>query len=260
MIHYKSKEEIELIRNSSLLVSNTIAVMGKAIQPGVTTLDLDRIGETYINDHKGIPAFKGYRGFPNAACISVNDGVVHGIPNKKELKEGDIISVDVGVIIDGYYGDSAYTFTIGEVASEYMHMIEVTKEALYKGIEQVEKGKRLGDVMFAIQDHVENKNNYHIVRDLVGHGIGKDLHEEPEVPNFGRRGHGIKMEEGLVIAIEPMVNYSTRAVYLHEDEWTVLTADAKPSAHFEHTVAIGHDGVEVLTSFEVIEDAIATKA
>ena len=258
MIHYKSKEEIELIRDSSLLVSDAIAEVGKAIRPGIDTISLDKIAETYIRDNGGVPAFLDYKGFPNSTCISVNEAVVHGIPDKNELKDGDIVSIDIGVVKNKFFGDSAYTFTVGEVSEEILHMIETTKVALQKGIEQVQVGKRLGDVMFAIQEHVEINNNYHVVRDLVGHGIGRDLHEEPEVPNFGKKGQGILIKEGLVIAIEPMVNFGSSSVGLAEDDWTILTVDRKPSAHFEHTVAVGENGVEVLTSFDVIEESVTT--
>lgn len=258
MIHYKSKEEIELIRDSSLLVSEAIAEVGKEIRPGIDTLSLDNIAETYIRDNGGVPAFLDYKGFPNSVCISVNEAVVHGIPDKTELKDGDIVSIDIGVVMNGFFGDSAYTFTVGEVSEEYLHLIETTKVALQKGIGQVQIGKRLGDVMFAIQEHVEINNDYHVVRDLVGHGIGRDLHEEPEVPNFGKKGQGIMIKEGLVIAIEPMVNFGSSNVGLAEDDWTILTVDRKPSAHFEHTVAVGENGVEVLTSFDVIEEIVTT--
>ena len=200
MIYYKTQDEIELIRQSSLLVSKTLAEVGKVIRPGISTKALDKLVETFIRDNGGIPAFKNYRGFPNATCISVNEQVVHGIPGKRELKNGDIVSVDVGVLMNDFYGDSAYTFAIGEVKNEYLKLIEVTKEALHLGIQQAVMGNRLGDIMFAIQNHVENKNNFYVVRDLVGHGIGKDLHEDPEVPNYGKRGHGIMLKKGLVLA------------------------------------------------------------
>lgn len=255
MIYLKTKEEIELIRESSLLVSKTLAEVSKYIRPGVTTLELDKKAEEFINDNGGIAAFKGYNGFPNTLCISCNAEVVHGIPGKKILTEGDIISVDCGVLKNGFYGDSAYTFPVGEVKPEILKLLAVTKESLLKGIEKCVSGQRLGDISFAVQEHAE-KNGFSVVRELVGHGIGKSLHEKPEVPNYGTRGSGVVLKEGLVIAIEPMINMGKRNVVTDRDGWTIRTADNMPSAHFEHTVAIGKDKVDVLSSFVYIEEAL----
>lgn len=252
MLLLKSKEEIELIRISSLLVGKTLAEVAKHIKPGVTTLELDKVAEEFIRDNKATPAFKGYHEFPNTLCISVNKAVVHGIPGKTELKEGDIVSVDCGVLMNDYYGDSAYTFAVGEIKPEVQKLLKVTKESLYKGIEMVVAGKRLGDVSEAIQSHAES-NGFSVVRELVGHGIGKSLHESPEVPNYGKKGSGMKMQEGLVIAIEPMINLGKKGVRHESDGWTIVTADGLPSAHFEHTVALVNGKAEILSTFEYIE-------
>lgn len=253
MIFYKTRDEIELIRESSLLVAKALGEVGKHIKPGVSTLKLDKITEAFISDHGGIPAFKNYRGFPNSICISINEEVVHGIPGKRVLKEGDLVSIDVGVLMDGFYGDSAYTFSVGEVDGQLAKLMKVTMESLYKGIEQAVAGKRLGDISYAIQECVEIKNDFYVVRDLVGHGIGKRLHEEPEVPNYGTQGQGIKLQEGLVLAIEPMVNVQTKNVLQTTDGWTIITADRLASAHFEHTIAIQKGKADILTSFDFIE-------
>ncbi|MEI6522310.1 MAG: type I methionyl aminopeptidase [Bacteroidota bacterium] len=255
MIYYKTKEEIELIRESSLLVGKTIAEVAKSIKPGVTTLQLDSIAEQFIKDHNAKPSFLGYSGFPNSLCISVNDVVVHGIPSKYVIKEGDIISVDCGVFKNGFHGDSAYSFAVGEVGEDKRKLLAVTLESLLKGIEKVKVGNRIGDVSFAVQQHAE-ANGYGVVRELVGHGLGKDLHEKPEVPNFGKQGRGQKILEGLVIAIEPMINMGTKNVVHENDGWTIRTQDRKVSAHFEHTVAVTSNGVDVLSSFEEIEKVI----
>ena len=255
MIYYKTKEEIELIRESSLLVGKTIAEVAKSIKPGVTTLQLDSIAEQFIKDHNAMPSFLGYSGFPNSLCISVNDVVVHGIPSKYVIKEGDIISVDCGVFKNGFHGDSAYSFAVGEVGEDKRKLLAVTLESLLKGIEKVKVGNRIGDVSFAVQQHAEI-NGYGVVRELVGHGLGKDLHEKPEVPNFGKQGRGQKILEGLVIAIEPMINMGTKNVVHENDGWTIRTQDRKVSAHFEHTVAVTSSGVDVLSSFEEIEKVI----
>jgi len=255
MIYYKTKEEIELIRESSLLVGKTIAEVAKSIKPGVTTLQLDSIAEQFIKDHNAKPSFLGYSGFPNSLCISVNDVVVHGIPSKYVIKEGDIISVDCGVFKNGFHGDSAYSFAVGEVGEDKRKLLAVTLESLLKGIEKVKVGNRIGDVSFAVQQHAE-ANGYGVVRELVGHGLGKDLHEKPEVPNFGKQGRGQKILEGLVIAIEPMINMGTKNVVHENDGWTIRTQDRKVSAHFEHTVAVTSTGVDVLSSFEEIEKVI----
>jgi len=255
MIHYKSKAEIELMRESSLLVSETLAVVAALIKPGVTTLQLDKIAEEFIKDNKASASFKGYHGFPFTCCISVNDAVVHGFPTTKELVSGDIVSVDVGVFKNGFHGDSAYTFGLGEITEEIKQLMRVTKESLYKGIEKAVHGNRVGDIAFAIQDHTEKKHGYGVVRDLVGHGLGRSLHEEPQVPNFGKRGTGAKLKEGMVIAIEPMINLGTKDVYHDKDGWTILTADKKPSAHYEHDVCIQRGKADILSSFTEIEAA-----
>ena len=255
MIYYKTAEEIEQIRNSSLLVARTLAEVAKNINPGVTSLQLDKIAEEFIKDNGGIPAFKGYGGFPNSLCISPNEQVVHGIPDNRPYVDGDIISVDCGVLMNGFYGDSAYTFSIGEISNETMQLMKVTKESLYRGIGVALPGKRLQDISYEIQTYCE-KNGYSVVRELVGHGIGKNLHEAPEVPNFGKRGSGIKLQVGLVIAIEPMINMGKRNIVHGKDGWTIKTSDNKPSAHYEHTIAIKDGNADILSSFEYVEDVL----
>jgi len=258
MIHYKTKEEIELIRLSSLLVGRTLAAVASEIKPGVTTAAIDKIAETFIMDHGGKPAFKGYRGFPGTLCVSPNAQVVHGIPGKYELRDGDIISVDCGVVMNGFYGDSAFTFPVGEVKPETMKLLRVTKESLYKGIAKAVAGGRLGDISEAVQSHAES-NGFSVVRDLVGHGVGKNLHEEPEVPNYGRKGSGPKLAEGLVIAIEPMINMGKKSIHQERDGWTITTSDGLPSAHYEHTIAIREGKADILSSFVEIEQALKGK-
>lgn len=254
MIHYKSKEEIELLRVANQLVGKTHGEVSKMIKAGITTADIDKVVEEFIMDNGGVPAFKGYHGFPASACISVNEAVVHGIPGAQVLKEGDVVSVDIGTIVKGWVGDSAYTYTIGEVSDEDKRLLEVTKASLYKGIEAAKIGNRIGDIGHAIQSYVEGEHGMHIVRDLVGHGVGTSLHEDPEVPNYGRRGNGFKLQEGLVIAIEPMVNLGTRRVVQDRDGWTIISADRSNSAHFEHTIAITKDGPEILSTFDFVEN------
>lgn len=258
-IYYKSPEEVELIRESSLLVSKTLAEVAKMIAPGVTTLALDKLAYEFIKDHGAIPAFLNYGGFPNSLCISPNDQVVHGFPNDYVIKEGDLISVDCGVIKNDYFGDSAYTFSIGEVDAEKQKLTKVTQECLNLAIEKAVVGMRIGDVAFAVQNHAES-NGFGVVRELVGHGVGVKLHEKPEVPNYGKRGSGIKLEEGMVIAIEPMINAGTAAVKFWNDGWTVTTRDNKPSAHFEHTVAIKKGKADVLSTFSLIEEVLDKKS
>lgn len=257
-LYYKTKEEIELIRESSLLVGKALAEVAKIIKPGITTLSLDKIAEEFIYDNNAVPAFKGYNGFPNTLCISINSHVVHGIPSKYELKEGDIVSVDCGVVKNKYFGDSAYTFTIGEVKPEVLNLLKITKESLYKAIEKAIVGNRLGDISEAVQTHAES-NHFSVVRELVGHGIGQNLHEAPEVPNYGKKGSGLKLQEGLVIAIEPMINLGKKAIIQEKDGWTIRTADNLPSAHFEHTITIGKEKADVLSTFEYIEEALSKK-
>lgn len=257
-IYYKSPEEIELIRESSLLVSKTLAEVAKIIAPGVTTLALDKLAFEFIKDHGAIPAFLNYGGFPNSLCISPNEQVVHGFPNDYIIKEGDLISVDCGVIKNNFFGDSAYTFSIGEVDSEKQKLTKVTQECLALAIEKAVVGMRIGDVAFAVQNHAET-NGFGVVRELVGHGVGVKLHEKPEVPNYGKRGSGIKLEEGMVIAIEPMINAGKAGVKFWSDGWTVTTVDNKPSAHFEHTVAVKKGKADVLSTFSLIEEVLKEK-
>lgn len=258
MIHYKTSEEIELIRRSCLLVSKTHAHVAALLRPGMTGKQLDTEAEALIRDHGAIPAFKGYRGtFPATLCVSVNAVVVHGIPDDQPFQPGDVVSVDCGVLWDGYYGDAAYTYMIGEVAPDVRRLLEVTRESLYRGIREARVGNRIGDIGFAIQEHAEREHGFGVVRELVGHGLGRQLHEEPEVPNYGKRGRGPLIKEGLVIAIEPMVNMGTRQVRQMPDGWTVMTRDRQPSAHFEHTIAVTAKGPEPLSDHKIIELAIA---
>lgn len=254
MIRYKTNEEIEAIRQSNLLVSATLAMLASELKPGISTGYLDTLAETFIRDHKAKPAFKGYGGFPASACISVNEEVVHGIPlQDDELVDGDIVSIDIGVDLNGYIGDSAYTFALGEIPLEIKQLLKVTKESLYKGIEKAIVGNRLGDISWAVQEHTEVKYKYGVVRELTGHGVGIKLHEGPEVPNYGKKGNGLKLQEGLVIAIEPMINLGKRDIYCADDNWTIITNDGKPSAHFEHSIAVRKQQADILSSFVEIE-------
>jgi methionyl aminopeptidase len=246
------------MRVANHVVGAVLAEVAKHIQPGITTLQLDKIAEEFIRDQGGIPLFKGYRGFPNALCISINDHVVHGIPGSYQLKDGDIVSVDCGVKKNGYCGDSAYTFEVGEVAPEVKKLLQTTKEALYCGISNAVEGKRIGDVAHSIQAYCESKG-YSVVRELVGHGIGREMHEAPEVPNYGKKGYGILLKNGMCIAIEPMINMGTKNVRFEKDGWTVRTRDGKPSAHFEHTVAIRPGKADILSTFEYIDQVLQKK-
>lgn len=255
MIHYKSKAEIELIRESCALVEKALALVASAITPGGTTLRLNQLAEQLILDNKALPSFKGYHDYPFASCISVNDAVVHGFPTNREIKEGDLISVDVGAFKNGFHGDSAYTFAVGNVSDEIRQLMRVTKDSLYKGIEKAVHGGRVGDIGFAIQQYTEREHGYGVVRDLVGHGLGRKLHEDPQVPNYGKRGIGAKLKEGMVIAIEPMINMGTKDVFHAEDGWTILTQDGKPAAHYEHTICIQKGRADILSSFTAIEAA-----
>ena len=255
MIDYKTEEEIELQRESSLLVGKTLAEVAKIIRPGVTTMDLDKIAEEFIRDNGASPGFKGYNGFPNSLCTSVNEQVVHGIPNTKPLKEGDIVSVDCGVYKNEFFGDSAYTFAVGEVSAEIQQLLDVTKQSLLLGLEKAIVGNKIGDIGSTIQQYSESFG-YGVVRELVGHGLGRSLHEAPEVPNYGRRNSGLKLKEGLVLAIEPMINLGVKEVKQLNDGWTIVTADGKPSAHFEHDVAIRKGKAEVLSTFKYIEEVL----
>ncbi len=257
-VYYKTAEEIELIRKSSLLVSETLAEVAKIIEPGVKTIQLDKLAETFIRDNGGIPAFLNYNGFPYSLCISPNDQVVHGFPGDYELKDGDVISVDCGVILNRFFGDSAYTFAVGQIDQETESLLQITKQSLDKAIEKSVSGLRIGDISYAVQEHAE-KHGYGVVKELVGHGVGFKLHEKPEVPNYGKRGSGIKLEEGMVLAIEPMINMGKAAVKFWKDGWTVSTVDGKPSAHFEHTVAIKKGKADVLSTFELIEEVLKQK-
>ncbi len=258
MIYYKTEEEIELLRESSLLVGKTLAEVAKLIEPGVKTIKLDQVAEEFIRDNGAKPGFKGYNGFPYTLCISVNENVVHGFPSERELKDGDIVSVDCGTIKNGFYGDSAYTFAVGDVKEEVLMLMKRTKESLYRGIENAVAGKRIGDIGYAIQNYVESFG-YSVVRDLVGHGLGRNLHEKPEVPNFGRRGRGTKLKENLVIAIEPMINLGTKRVVQEKDGWTIRTADRQPSAHYEHDVVVRKGKAEILSTFDYIEEVLNNK-
>lgn len=258
MIFYKTKEEIELLSKSNELVSLTHAALVPFLKPGVKTIELDQIAEQFIRDNGGIPGFLNYNGFPNTLCISVNEQVVHGIPGKYELQDGDVVSVDCGVLMNGFYGDSAYTFEIGEVKPEVKKLLQVTKESLFKGIEMAVKGNRIGDISYAVQFHAES-NGFSVVRELIGHGVGRNLHEAPEVPNYGKRGRGPLIQEGLVIAIEPMINLGRKDVVQKNDGWTILTRDGKPSAHFEHTIAIVDGKAQILSNFAVIESLLNKK-
>jgi methionyl aminopeptidase len=255
MIVVKSKEDIELMRQSALVVSKTLGEVAKAIKPGVTTLQLDKIAEEHIRDLGAIPGFLGLYDFPNTLCMSPNAQVVHGVPNNKPLIEGDIISVDCGAILNDYYGDHAYTFAIGEINAETKKLLEVTKESLYAGIREFKLGNRVGDVGFAIQQYCESQG-YGVVRELVGHGLGKKMHEDPEMPNYGKRGRGKKFIEGMVVAIEPMINMGTQRIKQHADGWTITTLDNKPSAHFEHDVALVEGKPELLSTFGYIYEAL----
>ncbi|MBN8784148.1 MAG: type I methionyl aminopeptidase [Sphingobacteriales bacterium SCN 48-20] len=255
MIIVKTNDQVELMRKSALLVSQTLATIAADLKPGVTTLSIDKkIGE-YIHDHKAIPSFLNYHGYPFNSCISVNDVVVHGFPNTRELRENDIVTIDIGVILDGWHGDHAYTFAIGEPAREVLSLIRITKESLYKGIEKAVAGNRTGDIGFAIQEHTERKHGYGVVRELVGHGLGRSLHEDPQVPNYGKRGSGAKLREGIVIAIEPMINMGKKDVYTEADGWTVRTLDGKPSVHFEHDVCVRKGKADILSNYAPIEAA-----
>ena len=255
MMKLKTAEEIELMRQSALLVSSTLAEVAKVLKPGITTLAIDKLIADIIRDHGATPSFLNYHGYPFNSCISVNDVVVHGFPNKNELKEGDLVSVDVGVYKNGFHGDHAYTFLIGKPQDEVLQLVKITKESLYKGIEKAVSGNRVGDISYAIQEHTEKKHGYGVVRELVGHGLGRTMHEDPQVPNYGRKGNGPVMKEGLVLAIEPMINLGTKEVYTEKDGWTVRTGDGKPSVHFEHDVCIKKGTADILSNYAPIEAA-----
>lgn len=255
MVFIKTEEEIEILKKSNLLVSATHAQLAKEIKEGISTIRLDKIAEEFIRDNGGIPGFLSYKGYPNTLCVSVNEVVVHGIPGDRMLKDGDIVSIDCGVIIEGFYGDSCYTFMVGNVNQEVKNLVYTTKECLLKGIEKAIDGNYLGDIGFEIQKHAENRG-YSVVRELVGHGIGKNLHEAPEVPNYGKKGRGMRLKAGMVLAIEPMINMGRKEIIQLSDGWTIKTRDGKPSAHFEHSVVVRNEKVEILSDFSLIEKEI----
>ncbi|MBA3828879.1 MAG: type I methionyl aminopeptidase [Taibaiella sp.] len=255
MINIRTHDEIELIRKSALMVTATLTEVAKFLKPGITTASVDKMAEEYIRSNGGSPSFKGYNGYPYALCISVNEQVVHGFPGAYELKDGDIVSVDCGVFMNGFHGDHAYTFAIGNVKPEVLKLLRITKESLVRGILQAKAENRVGDISFAVEQYTAKDNGYGVVRELVGHGVGRKLHEEPQVPNYGRRGDGKRLKEGMVLAIEPMINLGTKDVETLEDGWTIVTADRKPSAHFEHTTAVRKGKGEALSSFVPIESA-----
>lgn len=256
MIYLRSDEELDLIKESAQVLGQAHAEVAKLVRPGVTTRELDAVAETFIRDRGGFPSFKGFNKFPASLCISINDVVVHGFPSRYELRDGDIISIDCGVQLNGYHSDSAYTYPVGEVSLSVRKLLVRTKESLYLGLEKAVDGNRIGDIGFAIQSYVE-RFGYSVVRELVGHGVGKSLHEAPEVPNYGKRGQGVKLKEGMVLAIEPMINFGKKGITQDKDGWTIRTADRKPSAHFEHTVAVRKGKAEILTTFKYIEEATA---
>lgn len=245
-----------MLRLSDLLVSETLALVGQMLKPGIKTIELDRMAEEHIRDKGGIPSFKGYSGFPASLCISVNEAVVHGIPSDYEIKEGDVVSVDCGVYMNGFHGDAAYTFAVGDVDEEVMDLLRATNKALYLGIEQAVVGNRIGDIGFAIQNYTEKQMGYGVVREMVGHGVGRDLHEKPEVPNFGKRGRGVVLRENMTIAIEPMINLGTRRVNMLRDGWTIVARDGKPSAHYEHSIVVKKGKADILSDHKIIEESI----
>lgn len=255
MIIYKTDAEIALMKQSACLVSATLTEVAKVMKPGVTTLELDALCNEFVRDHNAVPSFYLYRGYPFNICASVNDVVVHGFPNNKPLQNGDVVSIDMGVILNGWHGDHAYTFVIGDVSDEVLRLVRVTKESLYKGIEKAVAGNRVEDISYAIQEYTERQHGYGVVRELVGHGIGRSLHEDPQVPNFGRRGNGKKLKENAVLAIEPMINMGSKDVYTEADGWTVRTVDGKPSVHFEHDVCIRRNKALILSDYSIIEAA-----
>jgi len=260
MIFLKSDEEIEFLRISNQIVAKTLAELAKIITPGVSTMQLNNVADEFIRDNGAVPNFLNYGGFPYSICASVNEQIVHGFPSEKVfLEDGDIISVDCGALINGFHGDSAYTFCVGNVKPEIKDLLRTTKESLYKGIEQAEEGRRLGDVGSAIQTYCEERG-YSVVREMIGHGVGRKLHEAPEVPNYGRKGNGIMLKSGMTIAIEPMINLGTRHLVFEKDGWTTRTLDRKPSAHFEHSVAIRRGKADILSSFEYVEQVLGNKA
>ena len=255
MILYKTEAEVALMKEAAELVSKCLTEVANVLQAGITTMQLDKLCATFVKDHKAIPSFLNYHGYPHNICASVNDVVVHGFPNNIALQNGDIVSIDLGVILNGWHGDHAYTFSIGEMSEEKMRLINI--QSLYKGIEKAVVNNRLGDISYAIQEHTEIKNKYGVVRELVGHGLGKNLHEDPQVPNYGKRGSGNKLKENLVLAIEPMINLGKKEDYTEDDGWTVKTKDGKPSVHFEHDICVKRDKALILSNYSIIEAAEA---
>lgn len=258
MIHLKTEREIEVMKESASIVGKTLAEVAKLIQPGVSLLTLDKVAETFIRDNGAIPSFKGYEGYPAALCLSVNDVVVHGIPSHRELQEGDIVSVDCGAYKNGFHGDYCYTFEVGHVAEEIHLLCQRTKESLYIGIEAAVEGNRIGDIGHAVQSYVESYG-YSVVREMIGHGCGRHMHEKPDVPNYGNKGSGPRLKKGMVICIEPMINLGVRNIRIDKDGWTTRTADGQPSAHFEHMVAIRENGSEVISTYKYIEEVLQKK-
>lgn len=255
LVYYKTESEVALMKQAATLVSKTLTEVAKMLKSGVTTLQIDKLCAEFVKDNKAVPSFYNYRGYPHNICASVNDVVVHGFPNNNPLKDGDIVSIDMGVILNGWHGDHAYTFVIGEASEDVIKLVNITKESLYKGIEKAIVNNRIGDIAFAIQEHTEKKNKYGVVRELVGHGLGKSLHEDPNVPNFGMRGSGMKLKENLVIAIEPMINMGSKDVFTDSDGWTVKTRDGMPSVHFEHDVCVKRGKALILSDYSIIESA-----
>lgn len=255
MIFYKTETEIALMKQSAELVSKTLSEVAKVLKPGMTTMQVDTLCAEFVRDHNAFLSFKNYKGYPHHINASVNDVVVHGFPNDTPLKDGDVVTFDLGVILNGWHGDHAYTFIVGEVSDEVLKLVRVTKESLYKGIEKAVVGNRIGDIAFAIQDYTEKKNGYGVVRELVGHGLGRSLHEDPQVPNYGKRGNGPKLNENMTLAIEPMINMGTKDVYTDRDGWTIRTSDGKPSAHFEHDVCVKRGKALILSNYSIIEAA-----
>ncbi len=255
LVYYKTDIEVVLMKQAATLVSKTLTEVAKMLKAGVTTLEIDKLCAEFVKDHKAIPSFYNYRGYPHNICASVNDVVVHGFPNNKPLREGDIVSIDMGVILNGWHGDHAYTFIIGQTSEDVIKLVNVTKESLYKGIEKAIVNNRIGDIAFAIQEHTEKRNKYGVVRELVGHGLGKSLHEDPNMPNFGTRGTGMKLKENLVLAIEPMINMGSKDVFTDSDGWTVRTKDGLPSVHFEHDVCVKRGKALILSDYSIIEAA-----
>ncbi len=255
MILYKTNDEVEYMRSSALLVSKTLSAVAAVLKPGMTTMQIDKLCFEFLKDHHAIPSFLNYHGYPFTVCASVNDVVVHGFPNNEPLKEGDVVSIDMGLILNGWHGDHAYTFLMGPASPEVKQLVKVTKESLYKGIEKAIAGCRVGDIAFAIQEHTEKKHGYGVVRELVGHGLGRSLHEDPQVPNYGKRGSGPKLKENCTLAIEPMINMGTKDIFTNTDGWTVRTKDGKPSAHFEHDICVKRNKAVILSDYTIIETA-----